>query len=122
MKQILQSCKCGVLRPAVEPAPACRAAGIAVRFPSMDGKIIMYCLNLRDKLKINANTYKVALRKSVDKILPPEILQRKPAGLSMPIRYWFSKSPDSAVNIQKIKIAQRSLDKLEINQGGAEGF
>ena len=96
---------------------ACRAANVSVGFPIVDEDLIMYCLNLPDKLKIDNGTHKVILRQSVAKILPREILQRKPAGFAMPIRFWFSKRLDMAVDLLKSPraIIKNHLNSDEIN-------
>ena len=80
---------------------ACKAANIEVKFPFIDKDIIKYCLNLPDKYKIDGGKYKVILRDSMINILPREILGRKAAGFSMPIRYWFSHCIDNALEILK---------------------
>lgn len=97
---------------------ACNAANIKVEFPIVDEDVVMYCLNLPDKRKIDGRKYKVILREAMDNILPREIIQRKPAGFAMPIRYWFSKNISVAMDLvssQNAKI-KSYLDADEIDK------
>ena len=47
---------------------ACNAANIKVEFPIVDEDVVMYCLNLPDKQKIDGREYKVVLREAMDNI------------------------------------------------------
>lgn len=99
---------------------ACQAANIEVKFPFIDKKIIEYCFNLPDRMKIRGKNFKIILRESVHDFLPSEIFQRKPAGFAMPVRFWFSeeKNIDDVFNVIKSSDAKikHYLNSNEIDE------
>lgn len=65
------------------------AASVEVRVPFLDHEMIEYCLRLPDERKINGKVQKVALREAMATQLPPEILQRRKQGFTVPLKSWF---------------------------------
>ena len=99
---------------------ACKAAEIDVGFPIMNKAMVEYSLSLPDTKKIKGKVFKAILRDAMKDILPEEILQRKPAGLAMPVRFWFSNKKN--INrvfdriIDKDAKIRRCLNPVEIDK------
>lgn len=61
---------------------------IETRNPFLDFRIVDYGLSIPHNLKIKNNTPKFILKKSLEQILPKEILYRKKMGFCVPLREW----------------------------------
>ena len=67
------------------------AASIESRVPFLDHKLVEFVAKLPVDLKLRGWTTKYILRKSMEGILPREILHRKKIGFPVPISQWFQK-------------------------------
>ena len=65
------------------------AASIESRVPFLDHKLVEFAANLPPRLKLRNWTTKYILKKSLEGILPKEILYRKKMGFPVPIKAWF---------------------------------
>lgn len=62
--------------------------GLEVRCPYLDYRLVNFSLTLSAALKVKNKIPKYILKKSLEKILPNEILYRKKMGFCVPIREW----------------------------------
>ncbi|MDA0239189.1 MAG: asparagine synthase (glutamine-hydrolyzing), partial [Proteobacteria bacterium] len=67
-------------------------AGVEVRVPYLDPRLVTYAARLPLGQKINARETKRILRQSQRDRLPPEILTRGKQGFGVPIRSWLSQT------------------------------
>ncbi|MDQ2746871.1 MAG: asparagine synthase (glutamine-hydrolyzing), partial [Acidobacteriota bacterium] len=65
------------------------AASIESRVPFLDHKLVEYTAKMPAAMKISSGQTKVALRRAMQDILPPEILNRPKMGFPVPIGAWF---------------------------------
>lgn len=67
------------------------AASIESRVPFLDHKLVEFVANISPEYKIRGWTTKYLLRKSMQNVLPREVLQRKKMGFPVPIGQWFRR-------------------------------
>lgn len=67
------------------------AVSLEVRSPFLDHRLIEFASTIPSDLRLHKGILKYILKKSMEKILPPEILKRKKKGFSVPIGMWFRK-------------------------------
>ena len=65
------------------------AASIEARMPFMDRELADFVSRLPDRWRIHGRVRKYALRKAMEEILPPEILNRPKVGFRVPVDKWF---------------------------------
>ena len=63
---------------------------LETRSPFLDHKLIEFTASIPSNLKIHNGNTKYILKKSLEGILPKEILTRGKKGFGVPIKYWFS--------------------------------
>jgi asparagine synthase (glutamine-hydrolysing) len=68
---------------------ACMLNSLEVRAPFMDQYLAEYVASLPVSYRVNNGKLKYLLKKAASEILPPEILNRKKQGFSVPLKYWF---------------------------------
>ena len=68
------------------------ASGVEVRVPFLDFNLVNFMNSLPLKMKIRGNMTKYILKKSMEGILPENIIYRSKTGFSLPIRSWLNKS------------------------------
>ena len=66
------------------------AAGLEVRMPLTDMRIFDIASRVPSRFKVNEEQNKVAFRAAAEKMLSPEIANRKKLGFIVPIRYWLA--------------------------------
>lgn len=71
---------------------ASMAASVEVRVPFMDNDLINFCIGLSAKQKIHHGIQKWLLKKSLEGIIPSEILSGKKRGFGVPYGYWIKSS------------------------------
>ncbi len=64
------------------------ATSVEARTPFLDHRIVEYSFKIDSRIKIKNNTTKYILKKSVEGIIPHEIIYRKKQGFAAPITYW----------------------------------
>ena len=67
------------------------AVSLEVRSPFLDHKLIEFVSNIPSSLRLHNGILKYILKRSMEGILPQEILKRKKKGFSVPISMWFKK-------------------------------
>ncbi|HXE15866.1 MAG TPA: asparagine synthase (glutamine-hydrolyzing) [Stellaceae bacterium] len=65
------------------------AASIEARMPFMDTELARFMARLPDKWRIRGLTRKYLLRRAMENVLPPAILERPKVGFRVPINEWF---------------------------------
>ena len=68
------------------------AASIELRVPFLDHKMLEFCANLPDDLKLRKNTNKYLLKKVMRGRVPDSILDGAKKGFSIPIGHWLKTS------------------------------
>jgi len=66
------------------------AASVELRVPFLDHKLVEFAFNIPDHIKIQGSEGKLILKKTVEGILPNEVIYRKKKGFPVPISKWFS--------------------------------
>jgi len=64
------------------------ASSVEVRVPLLDHELIELSAKLPPRLKLKGLTRKYALKRAAEAWLPKEIINRKKAGFSAPVRAW----------------------------------
>jgi len=70
------------------------ANSIEERLPLLDKEIIEFAFSVPSNLKIRGGQEKYILRKAVEDLLPPEIVNRKKQGFSTPVDAWINNMKD----------------------------
>lgn len=65
------------------------ANSLEVRSPLLDHKVIEFAARIPSMLKLNGKNKKIILKKSFEKILPSELMNRKKHGFDVPLDNWF---------------------------------
>ena len=73
------------------------AVSLEVRSPLLDHKLIEFMATVPTRLKLKGLTTKYILKKSVDHLLPKEIIHRNKQGFSAPIASWMKHELKSQV-------------------------
>jgi asparagine synthase (glutamine-hydrolysing) len=66
------------------------AAALEVRVPFLNREVVEFATDLPLELKLHRLTTKYLLKKSVEKLLPREIVHRPKKGFNMPVARWLS--------------------------------
>ena len=107
------------------------AANLEVRVPFLNHDLVSLTEKLPTNLKIKGLTRKYILKKAVEKILPKEIIYRKKAGFSAPVRSWIRSDLKPLIRdlLSEETIKKRGLfDPVEIkriieaNDSGKEDY
>ena len=64
------------------------ANSLEVRAPLLDYRVVEFAARISSDLKLHGNDKKHILKKAFGRLLPPEILNRKKMGFSVPLAYW----------------------------------
>ena len=105
------------------------AANLEVRVPFLNHELVSLTERIPAELKIKGMKRKYVLKKAVEDILPKEIIWRKKAGFSAPIRSWVRTSLKPLINdlLSEETIKKRGLFDaeevqkiIETNQTGRE--
>jgi asparagine synthase (glutamine-hydrolysing) len=67
---------------------ASMACSLEIRAPFLDHEFVEFVVGLPTKFKLRGLTSKYILKKSMTKILPPEVIGRKKKGFGVPIAKW----------------------------------
>lgn len=65
------------------------AASIESRVPFLDHPFVQFAMSVPDALKIHRGERKYILKKTVEDLLPREIIYRTKMGFTTPLRQWF---------------------------------
>jgi asparagine synthase (glutamine-hydrolysing) len=68
---------------------ASMACSLEARSPFLDQRLMEFAASLPPDQKLDGGIGKVLLRRVLDRVVPPEILQRPKKGFSVPIAHWF---------------------------------
>jgi asparagine synthase (glutamine-hydrolysing) len=74
------------------------AASTEVRVPFLDDEVVALGARVPPELKLRRLTRKYVLKKSMEGVLPKEVIWRPKAGFGAPIRAWLSKDLRPLVN------------------------
>lgn len=107
------------------------AANLEVRVPFLNHKLVSLSERMPASLKIKGLKRKYILKKAAEKWLPKDIVWRKKAGFSAPVRSWMRKDLDGMLSelLSERAVKQRGLfnhsyisHMMEINSSGREDF
>jgi asparagine synthase (glutamine-hydrolysing) len=95
------------------------AASMEVRVPLLDHELVEMAARIPARLKIKGLTRKYVLKKAAEKWLPRNIIYRKKAGFSAPLRSWLQKDLRQMVEdlLSESNITQRGyFDYAEVRR------
>ncbi len=107
------------------------AANLEVRVPFLNHELVSLSEKIPAELKIKGIKRKYILKKAVESILPKEVIWRKKAGFSAPVRAWLRTSLKPMIDdlLAEETIKRRGLFDpkevrriIELNQSGKEDF
>lgn len=107
------------------------AANLEVRVPFLNHELVSLSEKIPSNLKIKGIKRKYILKKAVESVLPKEVIWRKKAGFSAPIRSWLRTSLKPMIDdlLSEQTIKKRGLFDfrevrriIELNQSGKEDF
>ncbi len=87
------------------------ANSLETRAPLLDYRLVEFAATLPPRLKLNGRTTKHILKKSVSRLLPPEVLDRRKQGFSVPLAHWL-----------RHEIRELSQQYLLANDSGLSNF
>ena len=67
---------------------ACRSAGVSVRFPYLDRKLVEYTAHLPAHYKLHGMQKRALFKQAMMSILPEEIRRKKKQGFGLPVSLW----------------------------------
>jgi len=65
------------------------ATSVEARVPFLDHKLVEYAMNIPRDLKVEGSSGKHILKRSLEEILPREVLYRRKRGFGAPVTQWF---------------------------------
>lgn len=68
------------------------AASVEVRVPFLDNDLVDYCLSIPGSVKVKNGVQKYLLKKSMEGIVPNDILYGRKQGFGVPYEYWIKTS------------------------------
>jgi len=97
------------------------ATSVEARVPFLDYRLVEYSFKIDSKIKIKNYITKYILKKSVEGIIPNEIIYRKKQGFAAPMNYWlrnelsnFTKHYLLNSNIHKLNLFNKDFIKFLI--------
>lgn len=93
--------------------------GVETRVPYLDKDLMSFAASLPQNYKLHGLTTKWILRKSVEKLIPAEIINRSKTGFGVPIRVWVKDNIEKLTDdyLSKATIERRGLfDYAEVNR------
>jgi asparagine synthase (glutamine-hydrolysing) len=97
------------------------ATSVEARVPFLDYRLVEYSFKIDSKIKIKNYITKYILKKSVEGIIPKEIIYRKKQGFAAPMNYWlrnelsnFTKHYLLNSNIHKLNLFNKDFIKFLI--------
>ncbi len=70
---------------------ASMANSLEVRNPYLDYRLVEYCFNLPEQLKVNGGTQKYLMKKLLERYLPKDLVYRRKWGFPAPIGNWLTR-------------------------------
>jgi asparagine synthase (glutamine-hydrolysing) len=107
------------------------AANLEVRVPFLNRDLVELSAKIPTNFKINGLQRKYILKKAAESLLPKEVIYRKKAGFSAPIRSWLRTSLRPMIDdlLSEETIKRRGLFDfqevrriIELNQSGKEDY
>ena len=83
------------------------ATSVESRVPFLDHKLVEFTCSLPERLKLRGWTTKYILRKSMQTILPQQILSRRKMGFPVPVGAWFRGAHSSVLD--EYVLSERAL-------------
>ncbi len=85
------------------------AASVESRVPFLDHKLVEFTCSLPEHLKLRGWTTKYILRKSMQKVLPQQILSRRKMGFPVPVGAWFRGAYSSVLD--EYVLSERAMER-----------
>jgi asparagine synthase (glutamine-hydrolysing) len=71
---------------------------LEVRVPMLDHKLAELSFRIPPSLKLKDGIKKYILKKSLENLLPPQVLSHKKTGFGVPLKYWFREDLKNYIN------------------------
>jgi len=88
---------------------ASMAASLESRSPFLDHRLVEFAAQIPTALKLQRNTSKYILKRALQDILPPSVLNRRKHGFGVPVGRWFRE--DMADFVQGMLLGPRALGR-----------
>lgn len=107
------------------------AASIEARVPFLDNAVVDFMRQVPSRFKLKGHTQKYILKKAMEGILPHEVIYRRKAGFSLPVRSWLRNELSEMVGdvLSEKRIRDRGLFQpkavmkiIEDNRSGARDY
>jgi asparagine synthase (glutamine-hydrolysing) len=86
------------------------ATSLEAREPLLDHKLAEFAFRLPGDLKLHGSTTKWIFKKTLERLLPHEILYRKKEGFSIPIKHWLA--------VELRDLLEGTLSEKRVREGG----
>jgi asparagine synthase (glutamine-hydrolysing) len=90
------------------------AHSIETRVPFLDKRLVELAIKIPDEIKLKNDETKYILKKSVEGIIPDEIIYRKKQGFGAPMSEWL-KNPETAKQLTDIIFNSKLKEENIIN-------
>ncbi|MGB9665229.1 MAG: asparagine synthase (glutamine-hydrolyzing) [Ignavibacteria bacterium] len=87
------------------------ATSVEARVPFLDYRLVEYSFKIDSKIKVKNSITKYILKKSVEGIIPDEIIYRKKQGFAAPMNYWLQ---NELAHFTKHYLLYSSIHKLDL--------
>ena len=87
---------------------ACKAHGIAVRFPYLDPRLVEYTGRLGPGYKVQGLDKRYLFKRAMRDILPPQILRKRKQGFGLPISVWMRTDPAMQARVREVLLDSRT--------------
>ncbi len=87
------------------------ANSIETRVPFLDYRLVEFMATVHKDVKMQGWELKSVLKKSIGKVLPPDILSAPKRGFGIPLREWFKDKEFNTVLEENLKQVKQILDK-----------
>ncbi len=87
------------------------AASIEARVPFLDNEVVDFMRRVPPELKLHGYTQKYLLKKSMEGLLPREVIYRRKAGFGLPVRSWLRNELREMLNdlLSPDRVRQRGI-------------
>jgi len=99
------------------------AVSLEARVPFLDHKIVEFAMSIPQSVKVKNGELKHIMKKSVEQVIPNEIIYRKKQGFGVPIKEWFSQKLGDFIRKELLSFAEKTdfFDKLAIGEMSEKG-
>jgi len=98
----------------------CEQAGVAVRFPFLDERVVHAAERVPAALKMRGEELRTFFKETYADLLPPETLAKKKHGFGLPISEWLRTDPDLHDRMRDLVLGSRAVSRGFFTRVGLE--